>query len=98
MKEMNHAQIDHLAKLCRIECTEEEKKRLAKNLSQILAYIEQLNALDTEATLPCSRVLETTKNVWREDHVGETLSREELLENSGSHVGGMVRVPPIIKF
>lgn len=98
MKEMNHSQIDHLAKLCRIECSEEEKQQLAKNLSQILAYIEQLDELDTENVPPCSRVLETIKNVLRDDVVGETISREEFLQNSGSHVGGMVRVPPIIKF
>ncbi|HSX12609.1 MAG TPA: Asp-tRNA(Asn)/Glu-tRNA(Gln) amidotransferase subunit GatC [Rhabdochlamydiaceae bacterium] len=98
MNEMNHEQIDHLAKLCRIECSKEEKERLSKNLSQILAYIEQLDKLDTENILPCSRVLETAKNGWRDDVVGDTLSREKLLENSSSHVGGMVRVPPIIKF
>ncbi|HSX03148.1 MAG TPA: Asp-tRNA(Asn)/Glu-tRNA(Gln) amidotransferase subunit GatC [Rhabdochlamydiaceae bacterium] len=95
---MNHSQIDHLAKLCRIACSEEEKKQLAKNLSGVLAYIKQLNELDTENVPPCNRVLETTKNVLRADDVGETISRDDFLANSGSHVGGMVRVPPIIKF
>lgn len=98
MKEMNHSLVDHLAELCRIECSEDEKEQLGKNLSNILAYIEQLNELETEGVRPCSRVLETTRNVLRDDVVGETISREEFLANSGSHVGGMVRVPPIIKF
>ncbi|HSX12790.1 MAG TPA: Asp-tRNA(Asn)/Glu-tRNA(Gln) amidotransferase subunit GatC [Rhabdochlamydiaceae bacterium] len=95
---MDKSQINHLAKLCRIECSEEEKTQLAKNLSHILAYIEQLSELHTEDILPCARVVETTKNVLREDHVGATIPREDFLENSGSDVGGMVRVPPIIKF
>lgn len=98
MKEFNQDQISHLAKLCRIECSDEEKQQLGKNLFQILAYIEQLNELDTADVPPCTHVLETLKNVLRKDEVGETIDREKLLENSGSHVGGMVRVPPIIKF
>lgn len=98
MKEFNQDQISHLMKLCRIECTDDEKQKLSKNLFQILAYIDQLNELHTEGTPPCTHVLETLKNVLRKDEVGETISREALLENSGSHVGGMVRVPPIIKF
>jgi aspartyl-tRNA(Asn)/glutamyl-tRNA(Gln) amidotransferase subunit C len=95
---MDNQLIDHLASLCRIACTEEEKSRLAKNLSQIVEYIKQLEALDTDSVAPCSRVLETDKNVWRDDLIGETLPRETFLENSGSHIGGMVRTPPIIKF
>lgn len=98
MKEMNEQLIDHLAKLCRIECSDEEKEKLGKNLTQILAYIDQLKELDTSNIPACSHVLETVKNVFREDEPGETISREKLLENSGSHVGGMVRVPPIINF
>jgi aspartyl-tRNA(Asn)/glutamyl-tRNA(Gln) amidotransferase subunit C len=34
----------------------------------------------------------------REDKVGETLPRELFLANAPSHVGGLIRVPPVIKF
>jgi len=34
----------------------------------------------------------------REDLVVPTLTREEFLANAPAHVGGMVRVPPVIKF
>ena len=36
-------------------------------------------------------------NVTREDVVGELLNREAFLANAPSHVGGMIRVPPVIK-
>jgi aspartyl-tRNA(Asn)/glutamyl-tRNA(Gln) amidotransferase subunit C len=84
-----------LAKLCRIECTEEEKKKLAHNLKSVLDYIEQLDEVDTADVEPCYCVLEAS-NVFREDEVGETLSRELFLANAPSHTGGMIRVPPVM--
>ncbi|MBI3236171.1 MAG: aspartyl/glutamyl-tRNA amidotransferase subunit C [Chlamydiales bacterium] len=42
-------------------------------------------------------VLKGLRNVMRKDEVGTPLSREEFLANAPSHVGGMVRVPPVIK-
>lgn len=87
-----------MTKLCRIECTAEEKKALHKQLSNVLQYIEQLNEVKTEGVEPCLRVLETLTNVMRDDAVGETLPRDVFLANAPAHVGGMVRVPPVIKF
>jgi aspartyl-tRNA(Asn)/glutamyl-tRNA(Gln) amidotransferase subunit C len=86
-----------LTKLCRIDCTEEEKKKLLHSLQDILAYIDQLKEVDTEGVNPCNHVIETINNVMREDVVGELLSRELFLANAPAHVGGMIRVPPVIK-
>jgi aspartyl-tRNA(Asn)/glutamyl-tRNA(Gln) amidotransferase subunit C len=86
-----------LAKLSRIECSEEEQKKLLHNLKNILAYVEQLKEVDTEGVPPCSHVLETLVNVMREDEVGATLSRDLFLSNAPAHTGGMIRVPPVIK-
>jgi aspartyl-tRNA(Asn)/glutamyl-tRNA(Gln) amidotransferase subunit C len=87
-----------LTKLCRIECSEEERKKLLTNIESIVAYFDELQKIDTEGVPPCNHVLETAKNVMREDEAGETLDREIFLKNSPSHVGGMIRVPPVIKF
>ena len=87
-----------LTKLCRIECSKEELKQLLTNIQSIVAYFDQLGEIDTEGVPPCDHVLETAKNVMREDEIGETISRETFLKNSPSHVGGMIRVPPVIKF
>jgi aspartyl-tRNA(Asn)/glutamyl-tRNA(Gln) amidotransferase subunit C len=81
-----------------IECTEEEKKALQKHLAKVLKHIEQLEEVDTEGVEPCYRVLETLSNVMRDDEVGDLLDRDRFLANAPSHVGGMVRVPPVIKF
>jgi aspartyl-tRNA(Asn)/glutamyl-tRNA(Gln) amidotransferase subunit C len=97
MSEFDENELTHLMKLCRINCTQEEKEKLKKNVSKILKYIALLEEVDTEGVEPCSRVLETLTNVMREDQVGEPLSRELFLSNAPAHVGGMIRVPPVIK-
>jgi aspartyl-tRNA(Asn)/glutamyl-tRNA(Gln) amidotransferase subunit C len=95
---MDEEELSKLIKLCRIEYTEEEKKALLQHLAKILKYVELLKEVDTEGVEPCCRVSENLTNVLRDDEVGETLPRELFLANAPAHVGGMIRVPPVIKF
>ncbi|MCB1116200.1 MAG: Asp-tRNA(Asn)/Glu-tRNA(Gln) amidotransferase subunit GatC [Chlamydiia bacterium] len=88
----------HLSKLCRIDCEGEELKDLLKNLQAILRYMEELKEIDTENVPVCNHVSEHVESFMRDDEVTETLDRETFLKNSPSQVGGMVRVPTVIKF
>ena len=94
---MDEKEFEKLTKLCRIECSQEEKETLFQNISNVLSHISQLNEIGTQDIAPCNQVLETMTNIMREDEVGPLLSREELLANAPSHIGGMIRVPTIIK-
>jgi aspartyl-tRNA(Asn)/glutamyl-tRNA(Gln) amidotransferase subunit C len=89
--------IKYLTQLSRIDCTEDEQEMLLKDLRSILDYFEQLEEIDTENVMPCNHVLEGTVNVMRDDVVGQTLPRELFLANAPSQIGGMIRVPPVIK-
>lgn len=97
MSKLDKKTLIGLTKLCRINCTDEEIETLQKNLESILNYIDHMKEVDTEGFEACNHVSETVSNVMREDEVGETLPRETFLENSPSHVGGMIRVPTVIK-
>lgn len=97
MAEFNKDLIKHLTKLCRIDCSDEEQEELLLDLKKIIAHIEQLQEVDTKNVRPCNHVLEGMTNVWREDEVGEVMPREQFLSNAPSHVGGMIRVPPVLK-
>lgn len=94
---MDEKELSKLAKLCRISCTEEEKRHLMETIGSVLKYIEQLQEIDTEGVPPCHTVLETLSNVLREDSPGEILPRDLFLANAPANVGGMIRVPPVIK-
>jgi aspartyl-tRNA(Asn)/glutamyl-tRNA(Gln) amidotransferase subunit C len=95
---MTNEEIEKLSKLCRIACSDEEKDKLRNNLTKILSYVDQLKQIDTTGVPPCNTVLSELSSVMREDEVGETLSRDTFLDNAPAHVGGMIRVPPVIQF
>lgn len=97
MADLNKQTIHNLIQLCRIDCSEEEQESLLQDLRKILSYIEQLEEIDTENVPPCNHVLEGIANVMRDDVVGETMPREVFLANAPSQIGGMIRVPPVIK-
>ncbi len=94
---MNEEEFRKLTQLCRISCTEEEKDNFLGSIRQVLIYVDQLKEVDVGGVPPCNTVLETLSNVFREDIPEPPLSREAFLANAPSHVGGMIRVPPVIK-
>ncbi len=94
---MEESDFNKLSRLCRISCTEEEKKNFLKSIEDVLAYVAQLQEVDTEGVPPCLTVLETLTNNLREDIPEEPLSRELFLANAPSQVGGLIRVPPVFK-
>lgn len=98
MANFNHQTLEYLQKLCRIECSPDESEDILSSLSSVLSYIEQLNEINTENTKTCRYVSRgMIKNRLREDIVSDLLPREELLTNAPDQIGGMIRVPPVLK-
>ena len=97
MSKVDKETVKNLTKLSRIDCTDEEQDAILLDLQKILEYFEQLQEITTENVAACNQVLENVENVMREDVIGQTLSRETFLSNAPSQVGGMIKVPPVIK-
>jgi aspartyl-tRNA(Asn)/glutamyl-tRNA(Gln) amidotransferase subunit C len=87
--------VEHVAALARLSFTDEEKQKLTGELNAILAYVEQLNSLDTSSVEPLSHVVEL-KNVFRDDVHAESLTREEVLKNAPAASEKFFRVPKVI--
>lgn len=87
--------VEHVAALARLSFTNDEKQKLAGELNAILAYMEQLNSLDTSSVEPLSHVIQL-KNVSREDTHVPSLSREEALKNAPAATEKFFRVPKVI--
>lgn len=98
MAQFDQEILQTLTQLSRIKCNEETFEKLLTHLKSILNYMDLLREVDTEGALECHHVLETISNVMREDQVEKTLETKTFLLNSPSHTGGMIRVPPVIKF
>ncbi len=89
-------EVEHVAKLARLELKEPEKEQLSEQLSNILTYIEKLNELDTSKAEPTTHVV-PLRNVFREDEVKPSLDPKSALANAPEKIDGFYRVPKIIE-
>lgn len=87
--------VDHVAALAHLKFSKDEREQLVGELNAILAYMEQLNALDTSGVSPTSHVL-NLKNVFRTDEAGPSLTQEEALRNAPASDRGHFTVPKVI--
>ncbi len=88
--------IEKVARLARLELSEEEKETFANQLEQILTYMEQLNRLDTTGVEPTSHAI-PIHNVFREDEVKPSFPQEEVLGIAPDDEDGHFKVPRIIE-
>ena len=93
---VDNALIDKLADLSKLEFDEESKEGIKKDLTRMLAFVEQLNELNTEGVEPLIHVNEET-NKFREDVVTEQLSQKEALKNAPDHDGFYFKVPTVVE-
>ncbi len=88
--------VRYIASLARLRFTEEEEARLAREMSEVLAYVAKLEELDTEGVPTLSHVLDT-RNVFREDAARARISREEALRGAPEADNAYFRVPKVIE-
>ncbi|HUI04348.1 MAG TPA: Asp-tRNA(Asn)/Glu-tRNA(Gln) amidotransferase subunit GatC [Acidimicrobiales bacterium] len=85
----------YVARLARIDLTEEELDRYAEQLASVLDHAAELAALDTEGVEPTAHPL-PLQNVTRPDEPRESLDRDEVLAQAPDVEGGRFRVPRIL--
>jgi aspartyl-tRNA(Asn)/glutamyl-tRNA(Gln) amidotransferase subunit C len=89
---IDREQVLHVARLARLELSEEEVERMAAELSGILEHVDRIAALDLDDVEPTSHVVEL-ENVLRADEPEPSLPRERALEQAPEPVDGAFRVP-----
>lgn len=88
--------VDHVARLARLDLSDEERDRFTRQLAGLLEYFAALQQLDTEGVEPTSHVVEMA-NVTREDAARPGLNREAVLAGAPEHEEGFFKVPPVIE-
>lgn len=86
--------VEHVAKLARLELSEEEKEKFTKQLGAILEYAQQMNEIDTTGVEPMAHAIPVV-NVMREDVPEYRQTKEELMANAPVKENGFFRVPKI---
>ena len=94
--EVNHALIDKLSLLARLEIKPDEKDKLRDDLQQMIGFIEKLQELDTTGIEPLMHLTEEI-NVLRADEVKGSVTREEALQNAQLKNDSFFMVPKVIK-
>ena len=88
--------IKHISKLARISVDEKEIDALAKDLSSIFKFIEQLNELNTENVEPLSSILNEQLRS-RKDEINDGRIRDKILKNSPQKNDEFFVVPKVIE-
>lgn len=88
--------IPNVAHLARLHLPEDDAERYAGELSAILAFVEQMNAVDTGGVTPMAHPLEMTQPL-RADVVTEQDRREEYQANAPAVRDGLYVVPKVIE-
>jgi aspartyl-tRNA(Asn)/glutamyl-tRNA(Gln) amidotransferase subunit C len=94
--EVNDALIENLAMLARLHFNEEEKKEIKADLQRMIEFIDKLNEVDTQGVEPLLHMSDEA-NIFREDEVHGSITREEGLKNAPSTDGVFFKVPKVIR-
>ena len=91
------ADVERVAALAQLELTDEEKQLFTKQLADILAYAEQVQAIDTSG-VPATAHVHAAQRLEREDVPQPSLPVEDALANApdADREAGLFRVPRVI--
>jgi aspartyl-tRNA(Asn)/glutamyl-tRNA(Gln) amidotransferase subunit C len=89
-------EVEHIAKLARLELTDEEKERYRVQLSAILEHVAQLQKLDTASIPPTTSVF-GGDSLLRPDQSRPGLKPEVLLENAPEQEKSQFKIPPVFE-
>ena len=89
---IDREQVLHVARLARLELTDDEVARMSEELSAVLDHIEKIGELELDGVPPTTHVVEVS-NALRPDVVEPSLPREVALSNAPAVGDGGFRVP-----
>ena len=89
---IDREQVLHVARLARLQLSDEEVERMSGELSGILEHVERISELDLDGVQPTSHVIEL-ENVLRPDEPRPSWPREMVLEAAPDPAHGSFRVP-----
>ena len=96
---LTDAEVNHIAKLARIELSDEMRDRMKHDLARVLEYIASLNEVDTSGVEPLYQVTGLQNQTRADEHRGDFAVDDMLLERlvgqAPAHQSRMVKVKSI---
>jgi aspartyl-tRNA(Asn)/glutamyl-tRNA(Gln) amidotransferase subunit C len=88
--------VEHVAKLARLDLKDNEKQQFTEQLNAILKYAEQLEQLNTDNVPPTSHAMPLV-NVMRKDEAKPSLPLEKVMLNAPDEEDGQFKVPAVLE-
>ncbi len=95
MTKITSADVRKVSSLARLAIPEDQLDTYTSQLEEILSYVQELQAVDTEGVPPTTRAVEVI-NVLRKDNLEDVNIREEILDQAPQREGDFFRVPKIL--
>lgn len=89
-------EVEHIAKLARLELTDDQKARYRQQLEAILDHVAKLQELDTKDVPPTASV-SVGQMPLRADEPRPSLSKDDLLKNAPKQDDGQFQIPPVFE-
>ena len=93
---IDRAAVDHVARLARLDLSDDERRRMQTELSHIIEHAERIQALDLDGVEPTSHAI-PLRNVMRADEVRPSLEPSDALANAPAAEDGRFEVPRILE-
>ena len=94
--EITDEMVKNLANLRRLTFNDHEKEEIKKDLQRMISFVEKLNEVDTRGVEPLLHMTDNM-NVYREDIVQGSMSKEDALKNAPLADSDYFKVPKVIK-
>ena len=88
--------VAYVARLARINLTEDEAKTFQKQLDDVLKYVEKLRQVDVTGIDAAAHALPVF-NMFREDAPRDWLTSEQALSNAPRQANGLFVVPKVVE-
>ena len=89
-------EVEHIAKLARLELTDEQKVRYREQLEAILEHVAKLQELDTTDVPPTASV-SVGQMPLRADESLPGLAADDLFKNAPQQTDGQFQIPPVFE-
>lgn len=97
MTQISISDVQKLASLSALELTDKESESLARDIINILGYVEQLNAIDTEGVEPTYQVNQPRTVVRKDVVIDYGVTQADLLKNAADTQDNQVKVPRVLE-
>jgi len=96
MSNISIQEVEHTAKLARLQFTDAEFQEFTQELGQILTFVDELNETDTTNIEPISQI-SGLENIGRADEKTNVSNRDKMLANAPGKAEGFLKVKQVFE-